>query len=280
MLIKSYVKLLRPINSFMVGFAVLVGLYMVEPDIRLWPTQSVVLGFITGFTLTGASMTLNDYFDRHIDAINEPDRPIPSGAVSPLQALVYAIILSAVGLIASAFTSTRCLLLALLSTGLSVSYTSYGKKTGLFGNIMVSGCIAIPFIYGGLLVEKLEISNILAALIAFLSNTGREVTKGIVDIEGDRKYGINTVAVKYGCKMASYVAAILYLSAVSITPIPLLIGNPSLGYLITVMLANIGFISSSIIILRNPSREKARKVKNTVILWMLLGLLAFLQLKL
>ncbi|MBS7611422.1 geranylgeranylglycerol-phosphate geranylgeranyltransferase [Candidatus Bathyarchaeota archaeon] len=278
--IKHFVRLLRPVNSFMMGLAVLVGLYMAEPNLKSWTFQSVALGFVTGFTLTGASMALNDYFDRYIDAINEPNRPIPSGAISPSQALAYAIMLSTIGLTASAFTSTKCLLLAMLSAALSVAYTSYGKKTGLLGNMMVSGCIAIPFIYGALLIERLKISNILAASTAFLANTGREVTKGIVDVEGDRKYGINTTAVKYGNRIASYVATALYLSAVLITPIPTLIGNPSLGYLFTVAFTDIGFITSSIIILKNPSREKARRVKNTIVLWMLLGLLAFLQLQL
>ncbi|MEM2849534.1 MAG: geranylgeranylglycerol-phosphate geranylgeranyltransferase [Candidatus Bathyarchaeia archaeon] len=278
--IKQYVRLLRPVNSFMMGLAVLVGLYMAEPNLKSWAVQIVALGFLTGFTLTGASMALNDYFDRYIDSINEPNRPIPSGAISPSQALIYMIVLSVIGLTASAFTSIKCLILALLSTALSAVYNSYGKKTGLLGNMMVSGCIAIPFIYGALLIDRLKISNILAASTAFLANTGREVTKGIVDIEGDRKYGINTIAVKYGSRIASYVAITLYLSAVLITPLPALISNPSLGYLFTVALTDVGFIASSIIILKNPSREKARKVKNTVVLWMLLGLLAFLQLQL
>jgi len=263
----------------MMGFAVLVGLYMAESNIKLWVVQSAVLGFITGFTLTGASMTLNDYFDRHIDAINEPNRPIPSGAVRPTRALIYAILLLIIGLSASAFTSNKCLVLALLSIFLSVIYTSYGKKTGFLGNMMVSGCVAIPFIYGGLLTGRLKTSNILAASTAFLSNTGREVTKGIVDVEGDRIYGINTIAVKHGSRIASYVATGLYLLAVLITPIPILTGNPPLGYSFTVALADVGFAVSSIIILRNPSREKARKVKNIVVIWMLLGLLAFLQLE-
>ncbi len=278
--IRQYIRLLRPVNSSMMGLAVLVGLYMAEPDLNSWATQNIALGFITGFTLTGASMALNDYFDRHIDAINEPSRPIPSGAVSAPRALAYAVALSIMGLIASAFTSIRCLLLALISATLSTVYNSRGKKTGLLGNMMVSGCIAIPFIYGALLVDRLKMSNLLAASTAFLSNTGREVTKGIVDVEGDGRYGINTVAVKYGGRMASYVAAALYLSAVLITPIPILIGNPPLGYLFTVALTDIGFIGSSIIILKNPSREEARKVKNTVVFWMFLGLLAFLQLQL
>jgi hypothetical protein len=59
---------------------------------------SLALVFLTGFTLTGAAMVINDYYDRDIDAVNEPGRPIPNGEVKPREAVAYSILLSAVGL--------------------------------------------------------------------------------------------------------------------------------------------------------------------------------------
>ena len=41
--------------------------------------QSLVCMTMSGPFLTGYTQTINDYYDREIDAINEPDRPIPSG---------------------------------------------------------------------------------------------------------------------------------------------------------------------------------------------------------
>ena len=60
------------------------GLYMffgsvVELDVIA--TTNILFGFGTGFMLTAAAMTINDYYDRTIDAINEPTRPIPSGLI-------------------------------------------------------------------------------------------------------------------------------------------------------------------------------------------------------
>lgn len=270
-----YVRLVRPVNSVMVGLAVLVGAYLAEPDLSLWNTWKMVFGFVTGFTLTGFSMVLNDYFDRNIDAVNEPSRPIPSGVVKPSEALVYATLLSVVGLTASAITGLDCLMLAAISAFFSICYTSYGKKLGLIGNMMVSGCVAIPFLYGGLLVGGSRLSNILAASTAFLSNTGREVTKGIVDIEGDKRFGVKTVAVKYGCYRAATIAATFYMLAVLLTPIPLITGDATPGYFVTVTATDLGFLYSSIHLLKNPSRPGAKRVKNQVVIWMLLGLLAF-----
>ena len=42
--------------------------------------QSVTCMIMSGPLLTGYTQTINDYYDREIDAINEPNRPIPSGA--------------------------------------------------------------------------------------------------------------------------------------------------------------------------------------------------------
>jgi len=112
--------------------------------------------------------------------------------------------------------------------------------------------------------------------MAFLSNTGREVTKGIIDIEGDRTHGIKTLAVLEGEKTATYMASALYLSAVAISPLPWIWGLASIRYLALVALTDLGFIASSVSLLRKPSKENARKVKQRVLIWMLLGLTAFL----
>ncbi|MEM2904454.1 MAG: UbiA family prenyltransferase [Candidatus Bathyarchaeia archaeon] len=83
-------RLIRPVNSVMMGFAVLIGAVLasgkaIEGDSWL----SLSLGFATGFALTAASMVFNDYFDREVDAVNQPRRPIPSGLVTPQEALLW-----------------------------------------------------------------------------------------------------------------------------------------------------------------------------------------------
>ena len=83
----GFLRIMRPLNCLMMGFAVIVGASLVS---ALNFSINLLLGFVTSFTLTGASMAINDYYDREIDAINEPNRPIPSGAVSPKEALSFA----------------------------------------------------------------------------------------------------------------------------------------------------------------------------------------------
>src|SRR4030043_2434903 len=95
--IRGLVRLMRTINCAMMGFAVIVGAVLADPQFFNDAWLGVLYGFITGFMLTAAAMTINDYYDRAIDAINEPSRPIPSGSVSPREALVFVFVLSAGG---------------------------------------------------------------------------------------------------------------------------------------------------------------------------------------
>jgi geranylgeranylglycerol-phosphate geranylgeranyltransferase len=262
----------------MMGLAVLVGasLALAEPFSTAL-ALNIILGFITAFTLSGASMTVNDYYDQEIDRINEPGRPIPSGLIKPKESLVFATILTVIGFTASAFANLPALIVAVLSLAVSVTYATKGKETGLPGNFLVSACVAVPFIYGSLVIDQsLSLKAVLYAVLAFLANTGREVTKGIVDVEGDKAKGIRTVAVSRGEKAASYFASAFFLSAVLLSLLPAFIGLVTLWYIPFVVIADLGFIASSISLTHNPLRQNARQTKNLAIAWMLLSMIGFL----
>jgi geranylgeranylglycerol-phosphate geranylgeranyltransferase len=277
--ISGLVRLMRPINCAMMGFAVFAGAFLADPQFFNVAWLGVLYGFVTGFMLTAASMTINDYYDRAIDAINEPSRPIPSGSVSAQQALVFVLVLSAVGFIFAYLTSVLCLVIAVISWIVVVTYVTVGKRSGLPGNLLVSTCVAIPFIYGSIAVLS-QISQVLLrvlffTLMAFLSNTGREITKGIVDVKGDKAEGIKTLAVRYGEKNAAVVASIFYVSAVALTPLPWLLNLASFWFIPLVLVTDIGLVASSAILLKDYSRENARKIKKLVLLWFVIGLMAY-----
>ena len=273
----GYARLTRPVNCVMMGIAVIVGAALAKPSMQgsSWP--SLAYGFVTGFMLTAASMTINDYYDRQIDAINEPKRPIPSGLIKPKNALIFAAILSILGFVAALLTNPYCLVTAIIAWMAFTLYTTIGKRSGLPGNFLVSLCVAIPFIYGSIaIVAKVQSNVLLFASIAFLSNTGREITKGIVDVNGDRASNVKTVAVRFGEKKAAIAAALFYLFAVLLSPIPWLLGLVSFWFIPLVLVTDAGLVASSVMLLRDYSRENARKVKMNVLLWFITGLLAFI----
>ena len=269
---------MRPVNCFMMGFAIIVGAAIANSSLLRSSLPNLAYGFTTGFMLTAASMTINDYYDREIDAVNEPGRPIPSGVVKPKEAMAFASLLTVTGFVAAYLTSVLCLLTAAIAWLLFVTYTTTGKRSGLPGNFLVSACVGIPFVYGSVMIaNEVKLAVVILALIAFLSNTGREVTKGIVDVRGDKSKNVKTLAVRYGERTAAIAAAVFYLSSVLLSPTPLFlnIGIVSFRFIPLVTITDVGLVASSIMLVRDYSAGSAKKVKNIVLLWFIIDLLAF-----
>jgi geranylgeranylglycerol-phosphate geranylgeranyltransferase len=275
--IGDYIQIIRPLNCFMMGFAVLVGIIIATNSFTVFTRipSKVLLGFMTGFLLTGSSMVINDYIDVEIDRINEPDRPIPSGRISRKSALVYSIILGVLGILSSLFINIQSFVIAFVAFLVAISYNAWGKKTGLIGNMMVSFTVMIPLLFGSTIAEVLSDRIIVFSIIIFLANTGREITKGIVDIAGDRVRKVMTLAVKYGGRTAAEYAFSFYLAAVILSFLPYLLGFSGVIYLVLVVIVDIIIVLSGLELLRHPNKLKAAKVKRRVLYAMLLGLIAF-----
>jgi len=270
----DYLEIMRPINSLMVGVAIIIGT-VITGGINILDNLIILFySFLTGFTLTGASMAINDYYDRKIDAINEPKRPIPSGRISPQSAVVFTVILSVLGLASSWQISMGAFIIAIFAWAVMMVYSMWGKRTGFLGNLMVSSCISLPFIYGGLISGKIP-ASLSFSLLAFLSNTGREITKGIVDIQGDKTAGIRTIAVTHGATRAADIATLFFIGAVASSVIPVYLDLVSFWYIPFVLTTDIGLIVSSYQIIADPSRETSRKIKTRILYLMIIGLIGF-----
>ena len=274
--ISGLLRLMRPVNCAMMGFAVMVGAVLAGLQFSSFAWINILYGFATGFMLTAASMAINDYYDRAIDAVNEPSRPIPSGTISIMEALAFVVFLSAIGFAFAFLVSLACLVVAVIAWIIVTAYVTVGKRSGLPGNFLVSACVATPFIYGSLVAtDQVQLNVVLFASMAFLSNTGREITKGIVDVKGDQAEGVKTLAVRYGEKAAALVAVVFCLSAVALTPFPWYLGIVTFWFLPLVLATDVGLVVSSFLLLKDCSRENARRIKKLVLLWFILGLLAF-----
>jgi geranylgeranylglycerol-phosphate geranylgeranyltransferase len=258
----------------MMGIAVIIGEVAIAG--RIPSITQMVLGFLVSFSLTASAMVVNDIVDLEIDRINAPTRPLPSGRISRNQALVFGGVLALLGVASALALSPLLFAIAVVTFLVSLTYNLYGKKLGLPGNIMVGFTIAVPFLFGGITVSgtiNFDIASFFS--LAFLATVGREITKGIADVIGDKVKGIKTIAIVHGSRVAAVSAAAFYLAAVSISPIPFLYGNLGIYYLLIVLIVDAGFIFSSAQIIRNHNRDAALRVKGQARLWMLLALLAF-----
>jgi len=279
----GFIRLIRPVNCIMMGFAVLVGAVLAAaPQFSTVNWLNILFGFLTGFMFCAAAMVINDYYDRKIDAINEPQRPIPSGLVKTREALAFMAALIVVGFVFAVLVNplsigVLCFGVAAVSLAITATYITVGKRSGLPGNFLVSICVAIPFIYGSVTaIGTVGLNVVLFASMAFLSNTGREITKGIVDVKGDSSEGVKTLAVRFGVKNAAIVSVAFYIFAVALTPITWVLGLVGIWFVPFVLVTDIGLVVCSALLLLDHSREKARKIKKVVLYLFLVGLLAYI----
>jgi geranylgeranylglycerol-phosphate geranylgeranyltransferase len=222
---------------------------------------------VAAFTAAGNSY--NDYFDREIDIRAHPDRPIPSGRVTPYGAALAAVILFAVAVALSVFVNLLAVAIVVTSVFVMVGYERFLKAEGLAGNLAISWLTGALFLFGGAAVEEMNLAWILAAL-AFLATLGREIVKDIQDMEGDRGSRL-TLPMRMGVHRAGLVGSASFVAAVALSPLPYLLDLLSAWYVPAVVVADAIFIYCALIHFRSP--EKGQKVAK---LAMLVALIAFL----
>lgn len=271
-----YLKLVRPINSAMAGFAALIGLLITLNLSINVDVAKVLLLFVSTFILASSSMVMNDYFDRHVDAVNQPQRPIPSGEVKPERALALSIALMATGLALSLLISLEAFVIAVLACAAFTAYNGGLKRHGLIGNTCVSLCVALTFVYGASVAGGMEDIVLLCSGMAFLANMSREVVKGIADVEGDKIRDVRTLAISRGPRIAAEVAYAFMVSAVALSFAPIGLGYVNWLYLPMILVADVGLLASALIALSSPTPEGAIKSKKFMLVFMGLALIAFM----
>jgi len=258
----------------MMGLGVFVGI-LVSSGFKL-NYLDVILGGLVGFLLNGSAMILNDIVDIDIDRINRPDRPLVTGAVSIGEAKILFLTLTATGLIISVYLGFIPFLIALTSSIMADLYNLWGKKTGLPGNLMVAFTTAAPFLFGGAIAGSGWGAVEFLALLAFLSNVGREIIKGIADVAGDSVRNVRTVALTLGLEKGAVLGATFIVLAVLLSPLPYIEGYLNQWYMAVVGLADLIFLYLSIKIVRDATPRNARRVKTYILYAMLLSLIAFI----
>ncbi len=143
----ALLELLKPITWFPPMWAFLCGAVSTGAALLDTPWLLVAGILLAGPLVCGASQVVNDWFDREVDAINEPGRPIPSGRVPGSWGLVYAIFWTTLAAIWGAALGFWVGLATLLGLGLAWAYSappSRLKRNGWWG------AAAVGFSYEGL----------------------------------------------------------------------------------------------------------------------------------
>lgn len=262
-------EILRPVNAIMaVVSVILVALIGWELDLR------VLVGCFVVFTATGAGNVINDYFDYEIDAINRPQRPIPSGRISRGVAGAYAIGLFILASALGFYLGPLPGFIVVGSSLLMIYYAHTLKRECFIGNFVVSFLTGLSFIFGGVIVGEI-VKAAYIGFYAFLMTMAREIIKDMEDIEGDRMEGATTIPIKYGHRVASVIAATFMLIASLTSPILYTIKIFTILYIPILSIAIIIFLKAAFTILKNPKRETAGEVSKQIKIGMGITFIAF-----
>lgn len=197
-MIKEYFRLCRPINALAGCIAVLLSGFVAEATYWL----PLIMASITVLFITVSTNAWNDYIDIEIDKINKPERPLPSGSISPREALTFSIIGSIISLVTAAFINQAGFLIALGSNTLLYLYSWKLKCTVLLGNATVATIVALCFIFGGVAAGNIQ-PTLMLSFTVFFAMMGREIIKTMADYKGDSQQNCSTIATTWGKKVSS-----------------------------------------------------------------------------
>lgn len=273
-LIKAWLSLARIGNDVALGIAAIIG-YILGGGLH--PLNMVIV-FLVGLLLGAGGNIVNDYFDRHIDAINKPWRPIPSGLISAIIAYRVSIVLLIIGTLISFYLSYINGFIALTASILVYLYSYRLKKVLLLGNLVVALLVSLSIIFGGA-TSTINNDVVIASLFAFLLNISREFLKGIEDVEGDRVMKVRTIATVYGTLIAYICALVVFLILIVLSFIPFILLRYSIVYLVFALGVDITALFS-LYIARDLSSNSAFKATRLLKVSVFLGLFAFLSNKL
>ncbi|KAI4328712.1 hypothetical protein L6164_021046 [Bauhinia variegata] len=188
--------------------------------------KSIVCMMMSGPCLTGYTQTLNDWYDREIDAINEPYRPIPSGAISENEVITQIWVLLLGGLTLAGLLDIWAghdfpivFYLALGGSLLSYIYSAPPlklKQNGWIGNFALGASyIGLPWWAGQALFGTLTPDIIVLTLLYSIAGLGIAIVNDFKSVEGDRALGLQSIPVAFGPEVAKWICV----GAIDITQI-------------------------------------------------------------
>ncbi len=257
----AYGELLKPITWFAPMWAFGCGIVSAgQPVAGRWLLVAAGVA-LCGPLVTGTSQAANDWFDRHVDAINEPGRAIPSGRVPGRGGLILALVWTALSLAVAWFLGRWAFDATIVGLVLAWAYSAPPlrlKLNGLAGNAACGACYeGLPWFTGAaIMAGALPSAGIIA--VAALYSVGAHGIMTLNDfksIDGDTQMGVRSLPVMLGAERAASLAC-LVMAAPQVGVVVLLLawGFPIHGALVAALLA--AQIALMAKFLKDP-REKA-----------------------
>ncbi|MBP0614882.1 chlorophyll synthase ChlG [Jiella mangrovi] len=212
------IELLKPITWFApmwaFGCGAISARSMAATDQQtVWVVLAGVV--LAGPLLCGASQVVNDWFDRHVDAINEPNRPIPSGRMPGRSAFYMAVVWTALSLAVAFALGPWVGIASAIGCLLSWAYSAPPlrlKRNGWWGNAAVAIAYEGLAWFTGAAVVAGGLPDVRIIFVAYLYSVGAHGIMTLNDfkaIEGDAELGVRSLPVQYGVTTAALIACLV-----------------------------------------------------------------------
>ena len=276
--LRGLIKLIRFELPFSAGVCVVMGQMLALGEIASIPVM--LFGFASVFLISASILVLNDCFDVETDKINAPSRPIPSGLVSPAEAMFFSLFLLFTGIFTSYLININVLLISIVLAVIGFLYNRYFKKSGLPGNLMVSFSVGMTFVYGGTSVG-LPFNKIVLffGLIAALIDLGEEIAADTMDVKGDKLINSNSLAIKFGKSTAIKTSVSIFFLVILLSFIPFILNWFRIIYLVPVGIMDLSIAYPALRLLKSEN-ELGRKLIRRIYLGAISGIIIFIFMRL
>ncbi len=257
---RSALELLKPVTWFAPMWALACG--VVSAGVPVMENWLSIIGsvLLAGPLVCGTSQAANDWFDRHVDAINEPNRPIPSGRIPGRWGLWIAIIWTALSLAVAVALGRWVLAATVLGLVLAWAYSAPPfrlKLNGWWGNSAVGLCYeGLPWFTGAAALSA-TVPDLRITALAVLYSAGAfgiMVLNDFKAVEGDRAMGVRSLPVQLGVANAAVLACfVMALPQVVVVAMLFKQGKPTHAAIVAGVL--LGQVALMPMLVRNPLKR-------------------------
>jgi chlorophyll synthase len=240
----AVLELLKPVTWFAPVWAFLCG--VVSSGEAAWDRVGLVAAglLLAGPMVCGMSQAVNDWYDRHVDAINEPNRPIPSGRIPGRWGLWIAIAWTLLSLGLAVLLGAWAFWATVLGLALAWAYSAPPlrlKRNGWWGNAAVGFSYeTLPWITGAAILSAGAPGwNVIVLAVLYGAGAhGIMTLNDFKSIEGDRRMGVGSLPVLLGPDRAAKLACIVMVAPQPVVVALLLMwGAPVAGAMVALLLA-------------------------------------------
>jgi 4-hydroxybenzoate polyprenyltransferase len=203
--ISGYARLLRPelaaMDITLPLISAVLAVERVNPDPLRLPantTLSLTLVVVASYCATVASYVFNDFVDVDIDRVNLPDRPLPSGKLTRIEAFIFALVLYGLSILIFSFFNWYSVAAVVIAALLITSYSAFFKRRTPLSFIPVGIAYGLVPVGVWLAFGPPQIVTYLLAAMICITDWGFTLSGVSRDVEGDRTRGAPTLPVTCG----------------------------------------------------------------------------------